>query len=192
QKEMERSARERINALKNNDEEAYMKLVDEHKDERITHLLRQTDRFLETLTEAVLEHQRDHMKNNKTNNVNSDDTETETVADGEDGKKIDYLAIAHKVQEEVEQPNILLGGILKDYQIQGLKWMNERGPYLIIVPLSTMTNWVLEFEKWAPSIKICTYKGTPPTRKLLQKKYLKNPECQVFLTTYEYIIKDKA
>ncbi|RHZ75782.1 hypothetical protein Glove_209g141 [Diversispora epigaea] len=231
QKEMERSAKERINALKNNDEEAYMKLVDEHKDERITHLLRQTDRFLETLTEAVLEHQRDHIKTNKinnVNNVNNDDTETETVTgDGEDGKKTDYLAIAHKIQEEVEQPNILLGGVLKDYQIQGLKWMvslfnnhlngilademglgktiqtislitylverkNERGPYLIIVPLSTMTNWVLEFEKWAPTIKICTYKGTPPTRKILQKKYLKNPECQVFLTTYEYIIKDKA
>ncbi len=28
------------------------------------------------------------------------------------------------------------------------------GPYLIIVPLSTLSNWMLEFEKWAPSIQV--------------------------------------
>jgi SWI/SNF-related matrix-associated actin-dependent regulator of chromatin subfamily A protein 2/4 len=28
------------------------------------------------------------------------------------------------------------------------------GPYLIIVPLSTLSNWMLEFEKWAPSVQV--------------------------------------
>ena len=28
----------------------------------------------------------------------------------------------------------------------------QLGPYLIIVPLSTLTNWQLEFEKWTPSV----------------------------------------
>jgi len=28
------------------------------------------------------------------------------------------------------------------------------GPYLIIVPLSTLSNWMLEFEKWAPSVTV--------------------------------------
>ncbi len=35
----------------------------------------------------------------------------------------------------------------------------NNGPYLIIVPLSTMSNWMLEFDRWAPSIIKIAYKG---------------------------------
>ena len=28
----------------------------------------------------------------------------------------------------------------------------NNGPFLIIVPLSTMSNWMLEFDRWAPSV----------------------------------------
>ena len=35
----------------------------------------------------------------------------------------------------------------------------NNGPYLIIVPLSTMSNWMLEFERWAPSVIKIAYKG---------------------------------
>lgn len=35
------------------------------------------------------------------------------------------------------------------------------GPFLIIVPLSTLSNWSNEFEKWAPSLKKMIYKGSP-------------------------------
>lgn len=30
----------------------------------------------------------------------------------------------------------------------------NNGPYLIIVPLSTMSNWALEFSKWAPTVNV--------------------------------------
>lgn len=30
----------------------------------------------------------------------------------------------------------------------------NNGPYLIIVPLSTISNWALEFEKWAPTVQV--------------------------------------
>ena len=43
QKRIERLAKERLRALKADDEEAYMKLIDTAKDTRITHLLRQTE-----------------------------------------------------------------------------------------------------------------------------------------------------
>jgi len=34
----------------------------------------------------------------------------------------------------------------------------QRGPYLVIVPLSTiMTNWSGEFAKWAPSVRMIAY-----------------------------------
>ncbi|CAG8489424.1 2930_t:CDS:2 [Acaulospora morrowiae] len=227
QKQLERSSKERINALKNNDEEAYMKLIDEHKDKRITHLLRQTDLFLGSLTKAVVDHQKDHKNENNLVAPDISVTDDDNVIEALDGKKVDYHSIAHRIEETVEQPGILVGGELKDYQLKGLQWMvslynnhlngilademglgktiqtislityliekkQQNGPYLIIVPLSTMTNWQLEFEKWAPSVKICTYKGTPANRKLIQRQYLKNLNCQVFLTTYEYVIKDKA
>lgn len=45
QKRAERTARQRLQALKANDEEAYIKLLDQTKDTRITHLLRQTNSF---------------------------------------------------------------------------------------------------------------------------------------------------
>jgi len=32
------------------------------------------------------------------------------------------------------------------------------GPFLVIVPLSTLSNWLLEFEKWTPSIIVVSYK----------------------------------
>eukprot|EP00126_Sphaerothecum_destruens_P000053 Sdes_comp10072_c0_seq1m1666 len=65
------------------------------------------------------------------------------------------------------------------------------GPFLIIVPLSTLSNWVLEFEKWAPSVICVIYKGTPPVRKTLQYQ-IRTGKFNVCLSTYEYIIKDKS
>jgi len=57
QRKTDRYSKERLAALKNNDEEAYLKLIDEAKDTRITHLLRQTDVYLESLAKAVIAQQ---------------------------------------------------------------------------------------------------------------------------------------
>ena len=65
------------------------------------------------------------------------------------------------------------------------------GPFLVVVPLSTLTNWKIEFEKWAPSIKKVIYKGSPQERKELAV-YIKNNKFNVCLTTYEYVLKDKS
>jgi ATP-dependent helicase STH1/SNF2 len=67
---------------------------------------------------------------------------------------------------------------------------SEPGPYLVIVPLSTLTNWSLEFAKWAPSLIVVSYKGLPNVRRNLQTNQLRSP-FHVLLTTYEYIIKDR-
>ncbi|KAM9743321.1 putative global transcription activator SNF2L2 isoform 1-T1 [Menidia menidia] len=69
-----------------------------------------------------------------------------------------------------------------------LKRLN--GPYLIIVPLSTLSNWVYELDKWAPSVVKIAYKGTPALRRGLVPQ-LRSGKFNVLLTTYEYIIKDK-
>jgi hypothetical protein len=46
-----------LRALKADDEEVYMKLIDTAKDTRITHLLRQTDAYLDSLAQAVVAQQ---------------------------------------------------------------------------------------------------------------------------------------
>jgi ATP-dependent helicase STH1/SNF2 len=227
QKRIERTAKQRLQALKANDEEAYLKLLDQAKDTRITHLLRQTDGFLHQLASSVKAQQRQAAERFG-EDVEDLPEEEESEGDGDEtsGRKIDYYAVAHRVKEEVtEQANILVGGTLKEYQIKGLQWMIslynnnlngilademglgktiqtislitylierklQAGPYLVIVPLSTLTNWNLEFEKWAPSVSRVVYKGPPTARKLQQEK-IRQGKFQVLLTTYEYIIKDR-
>lgn len=65
------------------------------------------------------------------------------------------------------------------------------GPFLVIVPLSTLSNWVLEFEKWAPSVVVVSYKGSPAGRRHIQNQ-MRATKFNVLLTTYEYVIKDKS
>ena len=64
------------------------------------------------------------------------------------------------------------------------------GPYLVVVPLTTLSNWNMEFERWASSIKKVVYKGSPQMRKQLAYQ-LKNTKWNVCVTTYEFILKDR-
>lgn len=87
-------------------------------------------------------------------------------------------------------------GLGKTIQTIGLvTYLMERkrnhGPFLIIVPLSTMSNWVLEFERWAPSVIKIAYKGSVDMRRALQSQ-IKGTKFNVLLTTYEFVIKDKS
>lgn len=50
---------------------------------------------------------------------------------------------------------------------------------------------MLEFEKWAPSVIVVAYKGSPGMRRTLQGQ-MRATKFNVLLTTYEYVIKDKA
>ncbi len=227
QKRVERTAKQRLQALKANDEEAYLKLLDQAKDTRITHLLRQTDGFLKQLASSVRVQQRRAAERYGDENIQEEESEVdEDEEDEESFRKIDYYAVAHRIKEEVtQQADILVGGTLKEYQIKGLQWMIslynnnlngilademglgktiqtislvtyliekklQNGPFLVIVPLSTLTNWTLEFEKWAPSVTKVVYKGPPNARKIQQEK-IRQGRFQVLLTTYEYIIKDR-
>jgi len=126
-KRVERISKERLKALKNNDEEAYMKLIDQAKDTRITHLLQQTDSYLSSLAEAVTAQQNDSVHTDTMTRggieLMDDDADFDN-GDGEDNRRNDYYNIAHKIQERItKQPTILSGGTLKEYQLKGLQWM---------------------------------------------------------------------
>ncbi|KAJ8974907.1 hypothetical protein NQ317_009836 [Molorchus minor] len=60
-----------------------------------------------------------------------------------------------------------------------------------IIPIVTLSNWVLEFEKWSPSVVVVSYKGSPAGRRQIQSQ-MRSTKFNVLLTTYEYVIKDKG
>ena len=41
------------------------------------------------------------------------------------------------------------------------------GPFLTVVPLTTINNWMEEFAMWAPEIRIIVYKGKKSERPIL-------------------------
>ncbi|XP_025988856.2 lymphoid-specific helicase [Solenopsis invicta] len=69
----------------------------------------------------------------------------------------------------------------------------QPGPYLIIAPLSTLPNWIAEFERFAPAIPIVFFYGSKEEReqnlykKIKQKYHVANEYWTqpVVLTTYE-------
>ena len=67
----------------------------------------------------------------------------------------------------------------------------NEGPFLVVVPLTTISNWVMEFDKWAPDIKKIIYKGKKSERPELARS-LKEQKFNVLITTYEYIMLDRS
>lgn len=65
------------------------------------------------------------------------------------------------------------------------------GPHIVIVPLSTISNWQIELQKWCPKLDVVCYKGPGPYRKQMAPK-VKTVKFNVLLTTYEYVMKDKS
>jgi len=132
-KRVERISKERLRALKNDDEESYLKLLDEAKDNRITHLIRQTSNYLDSLAHAVIAQQEDVGDLHRVTSFESEEGDAdetrfgakkEEPEPGEDPNKISYYAVSHRISEKVtKQPSLLVGGKLKDYQLKGLQWM---------------------------------------------------------------------
>ena len=59
-----------------------------------------------------------------------------------------------------------------NFQVALITYLMEvkkvNGPYLIIVPLSTISNWKIELDKWAPHVVKIIYKGDKDQRKRLE------------------------
>lgn len=67
------------------------------------------------------------------------------------------------------------------------------GPFLILGPLSTLPNWVAEFEKWAPKFPVILYHGSKDERAELRSSRLSSKvdaNFPVVVTSYEIAIAD--
>ena len=245
-KEIDRQERERIQYLKQNNIEEYMKMLNEAKDSRLKDFMNQTDQFIDEI-KGKINIQKEIIQDTKKSsegamyieeeNKEEEDKDKDSEEKDKDKEKkekekdkagANYYQTAHCKQEEINtQPHMLKYGKLKSYQIKGLQWLvslyvnnlngilademglgktiqtiallcyimenkHNDGPFLIIAPLATISNWVIEFQRWAPDIKIVVYKGAPAERRQLaiQIKHDKH-KYNAVLTTYEYIMKDK-
>ncbi|KAG9413917.1 hypothetical protein AC1031_013122 [Aphanomyces cochlioides] len=92
-------------------------------------------------------------------------------------------------------------GLGKTVQVIGmlaqLKAKGVRGPYLVVAPLSTLSNWYNEFRKFTPTIPAIIYHGNNHERKQIRMHQLKrgtqsNPDFPVIITSYEVIIRDAS
>ncbi|XP_052863952.1 chromodomain-helicase-DNA-binding protein 1 [Anopheles cruzii] len=71
------------------------------------------------------------------------------------------------------------------------------GPFLCVVPLSTMPAWQREFAIWAPEMNFVTYLGDVQSREMIRQyewcfDSTKKLKFNAILTTYEILLKDKT
>jgi superfamily II DNA or RNA helicase len=74
-------------------------------------------------------------------------------------------------------------------------------PSLVLVPLSTMPNWLAEFSLWAPHLNVVEYHGGAKARAIIRQhewhatglsKPTKAYKFNVLLTTYEMVLADSS
>ena len=126
------------------------------------------------------------------------------------------------------QPELVSGGVMKPYQLEGLSWLaslyenglngilademglgktiqtisflaflKERGvhgPFLVVAPLSTLSNWIEEFAHWTPDIPTVLYHGSISERQEIRQTQLRDensPNFPVVCTSFEICMNDQ-
>ncbi|CAA3001319.1 probable ATP-dependent DNA helicase CHR12 [Olea europaea subsp. europaea] len=145
-----RAEKLRFQALKADDQEAYMKMVEESKNERLTMLLGKTNELLGRLGAAV-QRQKDaehdgiealqnsdadllELSGSRTDTPGQSPPEEDEDVDNDSDRQVKtgdllegqrkYNSAVHSIEEKVtEQPAMLQGGELRPYQLEGLQWM---------------------------------------------------------------------
>ena len=106
----------------------------------------------------------------------------------------------------VRNNNVVLAdemGLGKTVQtVAFINWMRhvrrQQGPFVVIVPLSTMPSWAETFDHWTPDLNYVVYNGNEAARNVLREHELmvdgnpKRPKFHVLLTTYEYVLQDSS
>lgn len=71
------------------------------------------------------------------------------------------------------------------------------GPFLVVVPLSTVPNWIREFRKWIPNLNAVVYVGDTKSREVIRQFEFNNRrrsdrefKFEALITTYELVLKD--
>lgn len=66
------------------------------------------------------------------------------------------------------------------------------GPFLVIVPKSTLDNWRREFAKWTPEVNAIVLHGDKNARQEILQDVILEAKFDVLITSYEMVIKEKG
>ncbi|XP_053474412.1 probable global transcription activator SNF2L1 isoform X2 [Ictalurus furcatus] len=80
---------------------------------------------------------------------------------------------------------IALLGYLKHYR-------NIPGPHMVLVPKSTLHNWMYEFKRWVPSLRAVCLIGDKDARAAFIRDVMMPGEWDVCVTSYEMVIREKC
>uniref|UniRef100_A0A4W5LIS2 SNF2 related chromatin remodeling ATPase 1 n=1 Tax=Hucho hucho TaxID=62062 RepID=A0A4W5LIS2_9TELE len=80
---------------------------------------------------------------------------------------------------------IALLGYLKHYR-------NIPGPHMVLVPKSTLHNWMNEFKRWVPTLKAVCLIGDKDARAAFIRDVMMPGEWDVCVTSYEMVIREKS
>ncbi|XP_022955377.1 chromatin structure-remodeling complex protein SYD-like isoform X1 [Cucurbita moschata] len=133
---IDRIQREKINLLKINDVEGYLRMVQDAKSDRVKQLLKETEKYLQKLgsklqvAKSMATRFEDDMDDGGDVNV-AEKSEVAIENEDESDQAKHYLEsnekyylMAHSVKESIaEQPTCLQGGKLREYQMNGLRWL---------------------------------------------------------------------
>ncbi|KAL0237324.1 hypothetical protein PCE1_000721 [Barthelona sp. PCE] len=207
----EKKERQRIKVLRENDWEAYTKMVHEHNSHKIAEFVDRTTTYMVELAKRIM-----YQRNEDVN---------------EEAVRRDFLNVfssLHHQTENVYQPKQFPDGLqLKKYQLEGLEFLvslhnNEisgiladqmglgktiqtlalcaylqeahdfTGPYLILMPKSTLANWQREAQKWVPNLRALLYHGQKKEREEMAENIIKPGKFDLLFTTYRLSITDEV
>lgn len=66
------------------------------------------------------------------------------------------------------------------------------GPFIIIVPKSTLDNWRREFAKWTPDVNVVVLQGDKELRANIIKDRLYTADFDVLITSFEMVLREKV
>ncbi|XP_078719155.1 SWI/SNF-related matrix-associated actin-dependent regulator of chromatin subfamily A member 5 isoform X1 [Lampetra fluviatilis] len=69
---------------------------------------------------------------------------------------------------------------------------NIQGPHMVLVPKSTLHNWMIEFERWVPSLRAVCLIGSKDQRSAFIRDVMMPGEWDVCVTSYEIVIREKS
>ncbi|CAI5702838.1 unnamed protein product [Peronospora effusa] len=93
-----------------------------------------------------------------------------------------------------------LGKTLQTISVLGyfLEFENITGPHIVLVPKSTLSNWLAEFERWCPSLRAVKFHGNKEERLRCVQEVLcpglsdAKRKFDVCVTTFEMCLKEKS
>ncbi|KAJ6980970.1 LOW QUALITY PROTEIN: chromatin structure-remodeling complex protein SYD-like isoform X3 [Populus alba x Populus x berolinensis] len=175
---IDRIQREKINLLKINDVEGYLRMVQDAKSDRVKQLLKETEKYLQKLGSKLQE------AKSMASRFENDMDESR------------HAAVVEKNETSCKRKHCRTANMSPGWKIKGvislicylMETKNDRGPFLVVVPSSVLPGWETEINFWAPGIHKIVYSGPPEERRRLFKEKIVHKKFNVLLTTYEYLM----